>query len=69
MKSKTRRSFLRAVGAGFAALPFMRLLEDSVAQAQGEVTVIAVFAVMSLLAVPVALSLEEVQQSDGPKTG
>jgi len=37
VKSKTRRSFLRAVGAGFAALPFMRLLEDSVAQAQGEV--------------------------------
>jgi len=31
----TRRSFLRAVGAGAASLPFYRLLENSVAQAQG----------------------------------
>ena len=31
----TRRSFLRAVGAGAASLPFYRLLEDSVARAQG----------------------------------
>ena len=31
----TRRSFLRAVGAGFAALPCYRLLENNVAQAQG----------------------------------
>jgi hypothetical protein len=36
VKSKTRRAFLRAMGAGFAALPFSRLLEDSVAQAAGE---------------------------------
>jgi hypothetical protein len=36
MKSRTRRSFLRAMGAGFALLPFARLLEDSVAQAAGE---------------------------------
>ena len=35
-RSNTRRSFLRAMGAGFAALPFARLLEDSVAQAAGE---------------------------------
>jgi hypothetical protein len=34
--SRTRRSFLRAMGAGFAALPFARLLENSVAQAAGE---------------------------------
>lgn len=34
--SRTRRSFLRAMGAGFALLPFARLLEDSVAQAAGE---------------------------------
>ncbi len=37
--SATRRSFLRAVGAGFAAsplLPFLRILEDSVAHAAGE---------------------------------
>jgi hypothetical protein len=34
--SATRRSFLRAVGAGAAALPFYRLLEDSVAKAAGE---------------------------------
>jgi hypothetical protein len=31
----TRRSFLRAVGAGAAALPFFKLLENSVVQAQG----------------------------------
>ncbi len=35
-RSPTRRSFLRAVGAGLAALPFTRLLENSVAQAAGE---------------------------------
>jgi hypothetical protein len=35
-RSNTRRSFLRAMGAGFALLPFARLLEDSVAQAAGE---------------------------------
>ena len=35
-KSGTRRSFLRAMGAGFALLPFSRLLENSVAQAAGE---------------------------------
>lgn len=35
-RSATRRSFLRAMGAGFALLPFARLLEDSVAQAAGE---------------------------------
>jgi len=35
-RSNTRRSFLRAMGAGFAALPFAGLLEDSVAQAAGE---------------------------------
>jgi hypothetical protein len=34
--SQTRRSFLRAVGAGCASLPFVRLLEDSVAKAAGE---------------------------------
>src|SRR6187549_874611 len=34
--SRTRRSFLRAMGAGFAALPFSRLLSNSVAQAAGE---------------------------------
>lgn len=31
----SRRSFLRAVGAGFAALPCFRLLENNFAQAQG----------------------------------
>ena len=31
----TRRSFLRAVGAGFASLPCFRLLENNFAQAQG----------------------------------
>ena len=30
-----RRSFLRAVGTGFATLPCLRLLENSFAQAQG----------------------------------
>jgi hypothetical protein len=35
-RSPTRRSFLRAVGAGATALPFYGLLEDSVAQAAGE---------------------------------
>jgi len=37
--SAARRSFLRAVGTGFAAsplLPFLRVLEDSVAQAAGD---------------------------------
>jgi hypothetical protein len=34
--SATRRSFLRAMGAGLAALPCSRLLENSVAQAAGE---------------------------------
>jgi len=34
--SPTRRNFLRAMGAGMAALPFSRLLENSVAQAAGE---------------------------------
>ena len=34
--SPTRRAFLRAMGAGVAALPFTRLLENSVAQAAGE---------------------------------
>jgi hypothetical protein len=36
LTSATRRSFLRALGAGAAALPFSRLLENSVAQAAGE---------------------------------
>jgi hypothetical protein len=38
MKSSTnraRRAFLRGVGAGFATLPFFKLLEDSYARAQG----------------------------------
>ncbi|MES1187455.1 MAG: DUF1552 domain-containing protein [Myxococcales bacterium] len=35
-RSSSRRAFLRAMGAGFAALPFSRLLENSVAQAAGE---------------------------------
>jgi hypothetical protein len=34
--SRSRRAFLRAMGAGFAVLPFSRLLENSVAQAAGE---------------------------------
>src|SRR5437868_3585397 len=35
-RSNSRRAFLRAMGAGFAALPFAGLLENSVAQAAGE---------------------------------
>ncbi len=35
-RSATRRSFLRAVGAAAAALPFYQLLEDSFARAAGE---------------------------------
>jgi hypothetical protein len=35
-RSASRRSFLRAVGAGATALPFYRLLEDSFAVAAGE---------------------------------
>lgn len=35
-RSATRRSFLRAVGVAATALPFYRLLEDSVARAAGE---------------------------------
>jgi len=35
-RSRSRRSFLRAVGAGATALPFYRLLEDSFAHAAGE---------------------------------
>jgi hypothetical protein len=35
-RSQTRRAFLRAMGAGLAALPCSRLLENSVAQAAGE---------------------------------
>jgi hypothetical protein len=35
-RSASRRSFLRAVGAGATALPFYRLLEDSFARAAGE---------------------------------
>lgn len=35
-RSKNRRAFLRAVGAGFATLPFFRLVEDSFAQSMGE---------------------------------
>jgi hypothetical protein len=34
--SKSRRSFIRGVGAGFATLPFFKLLEDSFAKAAGE---------------------------------
>lgn len=34
--SRARRSFLRGVGTGFAALPFLKLLEDSYAKAAGE---------------------------------
>jgi hypothetical protein len=34
--SKTRRSFLKAIGAGFAAFPLLDMLGDSVAQAAGE---------------------------------
>ena len=36
-KNRNRRAFLRAVGAGFATLPFFRLLENSYAQAAGDV--------------------------------
>jgi hypothetical protein len=36
IRSKNRRAFLRAVGAGFATLPFFRLVEDSFAQSMGE---------------------------------
>lgn len=36
IRSKNRRAFLRAVGAGFATLPFFRLIEDSFAQSMGE---------------------------------
>jgi Protein of unknown function (DUF1552) len=35
-RSAARRSFLRGVGAGFASLPFFKLLEDSFAKAAGE---------------------------------
>ncbi len=35
-RSAARRSFLKAVGAGAASLPFYRLLEDSFAKAAGE---------------------------------
>lgn len=35
-RSKSRRAFLRAVGAGFATLPFFRLVENSFAQSVGE---------------------------------
>jgi hypothetical protein len=34
-RERSRRSFLRAVGAGAAALPFFKLLENSAAEAQG----------------------------------
>ncbi|MEP6655330.1 MAG: DUF1552 domain-containing protein, partial [Myxococcales bacterium] len=34
--SRARRSFLRGVGTGFAALPFFKLLEDSYAKAAGD---------------------------------
>lgn len=36
MKRHHRRAFLRAVGAGFAALPFYRLVENSYAQSAGD---------------------------------
>ncbi|MGC4091602.1 MAG: DUF1552 domain-containing protein [Polyangiaceae bacterium] len=36
IRNKNRRAFLRAVGAGFATLPFFRLLENSYAQAAGD---------------------------------
>ena len=35
--SRARRSFLRAIGAGFAGFPLLRALEDSVAHAAGEI--------------------------------
>lgn len=34
--SRHRRSFMKGVGAGFASLPFFKLLEDSFAKAAGE---------------------------------
>src|SRR5262249_20196326 len=34
--SSNRRSFMRAVGAGFASLPFFKLLEDSFAKGAGD---------------------------------
>lgn len=37
MRRSSRRTFLRAVGAGFASLPVLNLLADSVARADGEV--------------------------------
>ncbi|MFZ5890221.1 MAG: DUF1552 domain-containing protein [Myxococcota bacterium] len=36
IRNRNRRAFLRAVGAGFATLPFFRLLENSYAQAAGD---------------------------------
>lgn len=36
MTSRSRRAFLRAAGAGLAALPFLRVVESSYAQAEGE---------------------------------
>jgi hypothetical protein len=36
IQNKNRRAFLRALGAGFATLPFFRLLENSYAQAAGD---------------------------------
>jgi hypothetical protein len=36
IRSPSRRAFLRAVGAGFATLPFFRLVENSFAQSMGE---------------------------------
>jgi hypothetical protein len=36
VKPSSRRAFLRTVGAGFASLPFFRLIENSYAQSQGD---------------------------------
>src|SRR5688500_10541062 len=36
MKASNRRTFLRTVGAGFASLPFFRLIENSYAQSAGD---------------------------------
>lgn len=36
MQRSTRRTFLRAAGAGLAALPFISMLEDSVAEAEDQ---------------------------------
>jgi hypothetical protein len=36
MKASNRRTFLRTVGAGFASLPFFRLIENSYAQSSGD---------------------------------